>query len=79
MLLTQFFVDAEAIELPIKFKFGPKDYSKMRDDILAFANDERHSELYIGAKDVDVDCILPCKAAWSAADWEEWYQYQPPT
>ena len=68
LLLMQFLPEAEAREFKMKFKFGQSDYRKMRDDILAFANDERHSEMYRGAKDMDVDSVMLGEAAWTATD-----------
>ena len=50
LLLVQLLPESEARELKMKFKFGQSDYRKMRDDTLAFANDERHSEMYRGPK-----------------------------
>ena len=79
LLLVQLLPESEARELKMKFKFGQSDYRKMRDDILAFANDERHSEMYRGAKDMDVDSVMPGEAAWTVTDWEEWFQYSDPT
>ena len=78
LLLIQLLPESEARELKMKFKFGQSDYRKMRDDILAFANDERHSEMYRGAKDMDVDTLVPGEGAWTLTDWEEWYQRSDP-
>ena len=74
LLLVQLFPESVAQYLKITFVADQTDFQKVRDAVLRHSNTEKLADAYRGAKDMDVDNLVPGDEAWTVTDWEEWYQ-----
>ena len=68
--------------MKMKFTLGQDVFAKIRDDVLSYATEQRMSEHYRGAKDMDVDLLQRDEKrgndeepVYTDEDWADWQQY----
>ena len=68
LLLVQLFPESVAQYVKITFVADQTDFQKVRDAVLRHSNTEKLADAYRGAKDMDVDNLVPGDEAWTVTD-----------